>query len=286
MLSTKISEIMTPNVIMAESSTTIFAVMESMANNNVGGLVINEKQTPVGIFTEQDVLKRVMNRQLDLKKTSVKLVMTTPIRAVGRDTHIVEALGKMYRSKFRHLPVRGEKNAIVGMVSMRDILKLAVELGRNLADTQTIGSVISGNATTVDGSQSVHETIEIMIRQDRGCVIVTKDGRPQGIFTERDVLKRVAVKGVEPHRTPIKQVMTSNWLSMPGSALVGEVLGEMHRRDFRNMPILGERGELVGIVSMADVLHYARGLDIDETVRKTWKEIAEFWESEDQYTPG
>lgn len=286
MLSTKVTEIMTPNVIMAESSTTILAVMESMANNNVGGLIITEKQTPVGIFTEQDVLKRVMNRRLDLKKAAVKLVMTSPIRAVGRDTHIVEALGKMYRSKFRHLPVRGEKHAIIGMVSMRDILKLAVELGRNLTDTQTIGSTLLGKVATVDASQSVHQAIETMVREDRGCLIVTSGGQPKGIFTERDVLKRVAVRGLDSKKTPVEQVMTATLVSMPNSATVGEVLGEMHRRDFRNMPILGEGGELVGIVSMADVLHYARGLDIDETVRKTWKEIAAFWESEDQYTPG
>jgi hypothetical protein len=42
----------------------------------------------------------------------------------------------------------------------------------------------------------------------------------------------------------------------------------------------------LGIVSMPDVLRYARAFDIDENVRRTWKEVANFWQSEDHYTPG
>ena len=52
------------------------------------------------------------------------------------------------------------------------------------------------------------------------------------------------------------------------------------------MPIRGEGGKLVGVVALPEILHYARGLDVDETIRKTWKEIEEFWESEEHYTPG
>ena len=55
---------------------------------------------------------------------------------------------------------------------------------------------------------------------------------------------------------------------------------------FRSMPIQGEEGEVIGIVSLADVLQYARALDVDEKVRQAWKEIQEFWDSEEQYTPG
>lgn len=286
MLSNKVSEIMTHDVITAEASNTVFTVIKLMAEKNVGGLVITENEAPVGIFTEQDVLQRVMNRKLDLKKTSIKKVMTSPIRAVSRDTHIIEALAKMYKSKFRHLLIRGDKRSIVGMVSMRDILKFAVELGHGLTDSQTIGNIISRKVTTVDDSQSVNETIEMMIKERTGCVIVMSGGQPKGIFTERDVLNRVAVKGLDTKKIPITKVMTSKLISMPQSAPVGEVLGEMYRRDFRNMPIRGESGALAGIVSMADVLQYARGLNIDESVRKTWKEIEKFWESEEQYTPG
>ena len=60
----------------------------------------------------------------------------------------------------------------------------------------------------------------------------------------------------------------------------------MRDNGFRHMPVAGDRDELAGIVSVADVLQYAKALDIDDVVRKAWKEIEEFWESEENYTPG
>jgi hypothetical protein len=50
--------------------------------------------------------------------------------------------------------------------------------------------------------------------------------------------------------------------------------------------VSGSAGEIVGLVSMPDILQYAQAFDIDEQVRRTWKEVAEFRDSEDQYTPG
>lgn len=286
MLTNKVSEIMSAEVMTAEASSTIFDVMEMMAAKNVGRAVITEHQVQVGIFTEKDVLTRVMNKRLEPKKTSIKRVMSSPIRAVRREAHIVEALGKMYKGKFRHLLVRGDRGTIAGMVSMRRILKLAVELGQGLAETQTIGSIMSQAPITVDASQSIYETIETMTQKDTGCVVVSSGGRLKGIFTERDVLTRVAVKTIETKRALIQEVMTPDLVTAPHSALVGEVLADMYKHDFRNLPIVGDGGELIGIVSMADVLKYAKGLDIDESVRRAWKEIEEFWDSEQHYTPG
>lgn len=286
MLSSKVSEIMTREIATADVSSTVYDVMALMAAKNVGRVVITDNQAPVGFFTERDVLGRVTNKKLDPKKTSIEKVMTSPIRAVPQDTHIVEALGKMYQAKFRHLLVQDEKRAIVGMVSMRRILKLAVESGRGLKETQTIGSIMSRNLTTVDAAQPIYDAVELMIKKDASCVIVLSQGHPKGIFTERDVLKRVAVKDIDTKKTPIREVMTVDFVTMAHSALVGEVLSEMYRRGFRHVPIRGDQGDLVGIVSMRDVLKYAKALDIDENVRKTWKEIEEFWDSEEHFTPG
>jgi CBS domain-containing protein len=286
MLSNKVKEIMTREVATTAASSTIFNVMELMAAKNVGAVIVTDDQMPVGIFTEQDVLKRVVNRKLDSKKTGIRRVMTTPIQVVSEETHIIKSLKKMYKEGFRHLLVRGEKRAMVGIVSMRDILKFAVELGHGLTETQTIGTIMPSNITAVDGSQSIYETIETMIKQNTDCVIVIREEEPKGIFTERDVLKRVAIKNIATRKTPIEEVMTADLVAASHSALIGEVLAEMYKGGFRNMPIQSERGKLVGIVSMGDVLKYAKALDVDEEVQKTWKEIEEFWDSEDYYTPG
>src|ERR671912_495315 len=103
----------------------------------------------------------------------------------------------------------------------------------------------------------------------------------------RRILK-IAVElgqGLSETRT-VREVMTAPLISMPGTTHIGEVLAEMYRRDIRNMPVKGDREDLLGIVSMPDVLRYARAFNIDENVRQSWKEVANFWQSEDHYTPG
>jgi CBS domain-containing protein len=125
-----------------------------------------------------------------------------------------------------------------------------------------------------------------MTQKNSGAVVVTEGRRPKGIFTERDVLKRVINKIPDITQTSVRQVMTAPLISLPQSTHIGEVLAEMYRRDIRNMPIKGEGDDLLGIVSMPDVLRYAKAFNIDENVRRSWQEVADFWQSQDQYTPG
>lgn len=286
MLSNKVSEIMTTNLTKATVTASIFEVMQTMAAEDVGRIIITDNDVPVGIFTEKDVMKRVVNANIDAKKAAIKKVMTAPVRAVREETHIVDAFGKMYRGKYRHLLVRGRRGKIIGIVSMRRILNLAVELGQGLSETRTLADIAAQAIATVDESTIVYETVELMNKKNVTAVFVTSTGKPVGIFTERDVLKRVASREIDVKVTAIKQVMTAPIITMPRTALVGDVLLEMSHRDIRNMPVSSESGDLTGLVSMPEILQYARAFNIDEQVRRTWKEVAEFLDTEDQYTPG
>lgn len=286
MLSNKVSEIMTSNLTHAAVTASILEVMEKMVAEDVGRIMITDDDVPVGIFTEKDVLRRVINANIDIRKTDIKTVMTSPVRAVREETHIIDAFSRMYRGKYRHLLVRGRRGKIIGIVSMRRILNLAVELGQGMSETRTLGDIALSSIASVEDSASVQETIALMIKQSSGAVIVTAQGKPVGIFTERDVLKRVAAKDMNLTKIPIEQVMTAPLISMPRSALVGDVLAEMYRRDIRNMPMSGDQGELLGLVAMPEILQYARAFNIDEQVRRSWQEVAQYLDTEDQYTPG
>jgi signal-transduction protein with cAMP-binding, CBS, and nucleotidyltransferase domain len=285
MLSNKVSEIMTTHLTTAPSSASIFEVMQVMEAQDVGRIIITDADVPIGIFTEKDVVKRVVNAGIDARRTEIRAVMTTPVGAVREETHIIEAFGKMYRGKYRHLLVRGRRGKIIGIVSMRRILNVAVELGQGLSETTTLGDIAAGTIVSVKDGASVHETVELMCKKNVTAVIVLS-GTPAGIFTERDVLKRVAIKEIPLQQTRITEVMTAPIVTMPRTALVGDVLAEMYRRDIRNMPVRAEDGTLTGLVSMPEILQYARAFNVDEQVRRTWKEVAEYLDSEDQYTPG
>ncbi len=286
MLSNKVSEIMTTAVITAEPSSTIREVTRLMVDRRVGRVVITENDAPAGIFTETDVLRRVMNRILDVHKTPIRRVMTTPVQGVPEGTSIVEVLGRMYQGRYRHLLVFGDDRRMVGLVSMRRILNLVVELGANLSDSRTVGEVVSGAVPTVDGSMPVTQVIDKMVREQTGCVMVSAGGKTGGIFTERDVLTRIALEDRDMGQVPVSDVMTPDPVVTSGSTPVQDVLATMRDNGFRHMPVAGGGDALAGIVSVGDVLQYAKALDIDDVVRKAWKEIEEFWESEENYTPG
>jgi CBS domain-containing protein len=169
---------------------------------------------------------------------------------------------------------------------MRRILKIAVELGQRNEETQSLASIATAGAVTVESSSTIRQATKLMDEKNLSAVIVAEADRPVGIFTERDVLKRVAAPQLDLDQSTIKEVMTVPPIIMPGTTLVGEALAEMYKRDIRNMPVSDATGKLVGLVAMPDVLQYAQAFDIDEQVRQTWKEVEEALDTEDQYTPG
>ncbi len=286
MLSNKVSEIMTTDLVKATVSATIYSVMETMVAEDVGRIIITDDEVPVGIFTEKDVLKRVMGTAIDAKKASIKDVMTAPVRAVREETHIVDAFARMYRGKYRHLLVRGRRGKIIGIVSMRRILNIAVELGQGISESRTVGDITAAPITTVDESSTVHATVNLMNQRGLTAVIVTAAGIPTGIFTERDVLRRVATVDMDRQQTPVRQVMTAPLIAVPRATLVGDVLAEMYRRDIRNMPVEEAPNQLLGLIAMPEILQYAQAFNIDEQVRRSWQEVAQALDTDDQYTPG
>jgi len=227
-----------------------------------------------------------MHRRINLNTASVKKVMTTPIRWVREDAILIDALGEMYRGKFCHMLVRSETGKILGIVSIRRILKVAVEAGQGARKARKVGTIMSGRPFKVDASSSIFDSIKGMIERDSTAALVMENKRVKGIFTSRDILNRVAGKDIDTKKTAVKEVMTANPIILSASESVNSALSKMREGNFRHLPIRNEKGDVAGMVTMAGVLKYAKVLDMDGTVRRTWREIKEFWEAEDQYTPG
>jgi len=286
MLSNKVREIMNREVITTASSTAILDTVKTMAGEKVGRVVVVEDENPLGIFTDNDLLQRVMHRRINVQTASVKKVMTTPIRWVREDANLIDALGKMYRGKFCHMLVRNETGKILGLVSIRRILKVAVEAGQGARKARKVGTIMSGRPFKVDASSSIFDSIKGMVERDSCAALVMENKRLKGIFTSRDILNRVAGKDIDTKKTAVKAVMTANPVILSASESVNSALSKMRDGNFRHLPIRNEKGDIAGVVTMSGVLKYAKVLDMDGTVRRTWREIKEFWEAEDQYTPG
>ncbi len=102
---------------------------------------------------------------------------------------------------------------------------------------------------------TIASVIAEMQRQRLGCVIVGDGDRVRGLFTERDVLKRVLADGVSP-AAPIGSVMTPDPDMLSLSDSIALVIRRMHEGGFRHMPVLDDGGRIVGVVSVKRVVTY------------------------------
>jgi CBS domain-containing protein len=91
-----------------------------MNEHKVGALVVTEGDGVAGMFTERDVLRRVVGEQRDPASTRVEEVMTTEVAVCTPETAIDEARGAMKNRRIRHLPVV-EGNRLCGIISIGDL---------------------------------------------------------------------------------------------------------------------------------------------------------------------
>jgi len=102
-------------------------------------------------------------------------------------------------------------------------------------------------------SASVREATRLMNEHAIGSLLVVSDGRLAGIFTERDVLRRVVAEGRSPDSTAVGDVMTREVVCCSPADVIEEVAGVMRQRRIRHLPVLDDGDRLVGLVSIGDI---------------------------------
>jgi CBS domain-containing protein len=117
-----------------------------------------------------------------------------------------------------------------------------------------IGGVMSTRLVTARPDESAADAIRRMLQSGIGSVIVVDEHQPVGMFTERDVL-RLAGEGADFESIPVRRAMTPRPLTIGTGDNILEASQMMAERKLRHLPVV-EDGNLVGIVSMRDVLAY------------------------------
>jgi CBS domain-containing protein len=105
---------------------TVFDAVKIMVGHDVGALPVLDDMRLVGVFSERDLMKRVIVQGLDPRTTRVSEVMTREIWAADiKDDHTV-AMKIMSEQRIRHLPIL-DKGSLVGFLSLRDLLRLELD---------------------------------------------------------------------------------------------------------------------------------------------------------------
>jgi len=118
-----------------------------------------------------------------------------------------------------------------------------------------ISELMHHNPFMVDAEDTVLSAVQEMNKHRVGCVLVQKAGKLVGIFTERDVLRRVAFQ--EGNRTwKVDAVMTPKPETLPPTASVALALNKISVDGYRHLPIVDKTGKAIGIVSVKGIVHF------------------------------
>ena len=115
-----------------------------------------------------------------------------------------------------------------------------------------VNDVMSKNVLMINESTSLQEAAQNMKKLNIGCVIVTDEGKPVGIVTERDFVTKVVAEG-RPLFTEIYEVMSSPLITISPEETIWEASEMMKEKRIHKLPVK-ENGQIVGIVTTTDIV--------------------------------
>ncbi len=220
--------------------------IKAMDEHNIGSVVVLDTLGPCGVFTERDLLSRVLAKGKDPGSTVIAEVASPKFPSVLSSLTLEETAAAMIEKKSRLMVFEGAD--LVGMVTPTDIVRVL----KGLETDFSILKVISTRLVTAPPEAAVSEVVRLMDEKKTGSVLVSEEGRWTGIFTERDLVRRV----LAPKRrldTPVRDVASSPVITAEPGVFGREIAGIMAIHGFKRVPLALE-GEGVGIVTARDVV--------------------------------
>jgi CBS domain-containing protein len=108
---------------------------------------------------------------------------------------------------------------------------------------------------SVEETQSVCQVARRMAELNVGAILVVNDGELRGVFSERDLMTRVVLEGLQPDTTPVGRVMSTNLSTIDESASLEEAMERMQAHGCRHLPVVRDT-KVVGFLSMRDLMHH------------------------------
>jgi CBS domain-containing protein len=119
-----------------------------------------------------------------------------------------------------------------------------------------IESVMVVDVVTVEAEATVREAVELMNRNEIGClVVVDEEEKPVGIVTERDLLKRVLADRKDPVRAKVKDIMSKPLVTGTPHMDIEAAVRLMFKHKIKKLPVV-EDGRLVGLVTLTDLVRF------------------------------
>lgn len=263
----KIEEIMTREVVTIAPESTLYEAARIMGEKHIGSLIVLKYDTPVGMITERDLLSEVVGSGIDLEKDlvvggvsikeeKVERFMSYPLTTICLTAKIKEAAQMMIEKKIRRLAVF-ECGTLVGIITASDLIRSLPDVPESMHAWFEVDYFMTKRVITADEETPVESVAKIMGEKRIGSVIITSQGEPIGIFTERDLLTKFLAKD-KSLVIEVGEACSSPLITAPLGISVHDAAVTMTSKHIRRLPITRE-GKLVGIITARDLVEaYAR----------------------------
>ena len=145
-----------------------------------------------------------------------------------------------------------------------------------------VGEICSGDAVTIRPREDIVAAAQLMREKHVGFLVVVEPAmaegtwRPVGVITDRDIVVTVVAREANPHALRVDDVMTRQPVTVLADASLDAALAEMWRVGVRRLPVVGDLGELVGVIAADDMIerltgqlrHVAGSIRTEQTVER------------------
>lgn len=109
---------------------------------------------------------------------------------------------------------------------------------------------------SIDASATVFDAVTQMVEGNVGSLLVMDGGKLAGIVTERDYLRRVTILDRDEKTTPVREIMSAPLVYTTPDSSIDDCMAIMTERRIRHLPVLVEPDEVVGVVSIGDLVKF------------------------------
>ena len=262
-----IASIMTSEVFTINPESTLHEAAQIMGKNHIGSLIVMKYETPVGIITEGDLLNIVsegiplerdwIRSSPSIRTEKVEKVMSSPLIRICVNYRLKDAARLMIEKKVRRLGVC-DSGDLVGIITTSDMIDSLPQVPETMKPWFEVDHFMSKQVVTADEETLLEKVAMIMAEKHVGSVIVTSQGKPIGIFTERDMLTKFLCKD-KSLIEEVGNVCSSPLITAPIGISIHDAAEIMIKKHIKRLPITKD-GKLVGVLSARDLVEaYARG---------------------------
>jgi PAS domain S-box-containing protein len=249
----EVGDVMTEDIATVRPGASVVSAAKIMSDKNISCIIVSVNGDLSGIITETDLLKKAVAEGNDFRKMTAEHIMSTPVRSLDRNLSVLDASRIMETENIRRLVIVEDERP-VGILTQTDIVRVLTSYSM----WKNVEELMTSDVAAISTSATVKEAADLMASRDISCLVAMANNAVAGIFTERDLLKRVIALKRNPSKTILKSVITSPVVSVPSNYSIPSASKMMEKMKIRRLLVMDDQN-LLGVVTQTDILKAIKG---------------------------